>query len=65
MADTPALLTPGDLPAITLDSIRVMPREELERYLSDFSVEELRQATELWKIYAARKPLIDFEANNG
>lgn len=66
MADaTSAPPRPSAVPAVPLDSIRVMSPKELQRFLADFSFEELRQANELWKTYAARKPLVDFEANDG
>jgi len=51
-------------PAIRADPIHPMPPDELERYLSDFSDEELKQVRELWQTHAARKTLILFEAND-
>lgn len=52
-------------PAVRVSPIRPMTLDELERYLSDFSVEELRQVRELWQTHAARKTLILFEATDG
>jgi len=51
-------------PAVRVDPIRPMTDDELERYLSDFSAEELRQVNELWQTHTARKELILFEAND-
>lgn len=36
---------------------------ELERFLRDFSVEDIRQTRALWAKYARRPDLILFEAN--
>ncbi len=51
-------------PVVPLDKIQLMTREELERYLSDYSVEEQRATRELWQAHAARKTLIDFQSKN-
>jgi hypothetical protein len=51
-------------PVVRVEPIRPMTADELERYLSDFSAEELRQVNELWQTHAARKELILFEAND-
>lgn len=50
-------------PKISLGKIQIKSREQMEQYLSHYSVEELRQAGELWKQYAGHKTLIDFAAN--
>ena len=51
-------------PAVRVSPIRPMTADELERYLSDFSAEELRQVNELWRSHAARGDLILFEVRN-
>jgi hypothetical protein len=43
----------------SFDHINTLMGSDLERYASDYSAEELRQARELWKKYAARKELLD------
>lgn len=37
---------------------------ELERFVSDFSQNDLEQVRDFWKKHARRKELIDFEASN-
>ena len=51
-------LLPG-LKAPRLDPIQPMTEADLERFLRDFSLEELRQVREFWQTYARRKTLID------
>ena len=48
----------------TAQRIETMTGVALENYLKDFSPEEIRQARELWTKHAARKELIQFEANS-
>lgn len=47
-----------------LGKIEPLRADQLERFLSDFTLEEMRQVRELWKTHAARKELIDFESND-
>ena len=50
-------------PVARLEPIRPMTESELEQFLRDFSLEELRQVDELWQTYARRLSLIAFRAN--
>lgn len=52
-------------PVVRLETIQTMTGEKLERFLADFSLEEQRQARELWQTYARRPSLISFRANHG
>jgi hypothetical protein len=44
--------------------IVVMDAEQLRRFILDFTPGEMQQVKELWREHAARKNLIDFEAND-
>lgn len=53
----------GKKPRFPIGQIRIMEGFELERFILDFSVEEIRQTRALWAEYARRPDLILFEAN--
>jgi hypothetical protein len=48
---------------VIIGKIQTMTGGALEKFINDVSMEEDRQARDLWKQYAARKELIDFEGN--
>ena len=56
-------LNPNKTKKQTIGNIEIMDGIALENYLKDFSQEEIRQARILWNTHAARKELINFEAN--
>lgn len=57
------LFMPAGRKFVQIGQINKLEGQELEKYLSHFDAEEMRQVRELWKRIAARKELIDFEAN--
>lgn len=62
-ASIPKFIPRSKSPKFPIGKIRKMEGAELERYLRDFSVEEIRQSRALWAELARRPSLILFEAN--